>query len=203
MNLNQKKFLWIAGIALAIFYFAPTFINSYRRAAYIRQMEAARLAKAQAAQKSSPLPASTVPVIPTQFESLIGVWQGAGPQGQVGCNLRLELRRSFTDPGHFTGFPVLACTPIVSPFERHSPAQVQSTITAAFTPMTAVLTGTPQNGTIQFTVDRVIGKTPNGCAMTSFTLTPYGNDLIAAEWNDGLCSSGDQHGQLLLKRIGK
>lgn len=69
MNPNQKKFLWIAAIVLAVVYFAPSFINSARRAAYIRQMEAARIAKAQALQKSSPLPASAVPAIPTQFES--------------------------------------------------------------------------------------------------------------------------------------
>jgi hypothetical protein len=202
MNPKQKKFLLVAGIVLAVVYFAPSLINSARRAAYMRQIEAARIAKAQAPAKSSPLPASTVPAIPTQFESLLGVWQGAGPQGQVGCNLRLELRRNFTDPSHFTGFPVLACTPFVSPFNRN-PAQAQTALTAAFTPMTAVLTGTVQNGTIQFTVDKVIGKTPNGCAMTSFTVTPYGNDVIAAEWQDGLCQSGDEHGQLLLKRMGK
>jgi hypothetical protein len=48
-----------------------------------------------------------------------------------------------------------------------------------------------------------MGKTPSGCVLTSFTVTPFGNDLISAEWKEGACLAGEQHGQILLKRIGK
>ena len=48
MNPQQKKFIWIAGIAVAAVYFGPSFINSYRREAFIREQNAARLAKVQA-----------------------------------------------------------------------------------------------------------------------------------------------------------
>jgi hypothetical protein len=215
MNPQQKKLLWIAIIVVAVFYVAPSFLNSIRRAVFIRQQPAAQAARQAAARPTSPLPASSAApgaagaapnatAVPAEFNALIGVWQGASPlPGQGVCNLRLELRKSPADPARFAGFPVLACMPALSPLTPQSPAQVQSALTAGFTPMTAVLSGAPQNGAIQFTVDKVIGKTPGGCAMTSFTVTPYGNDLIAAEWQDGLCPAGDQQGHILLKRVGR
>jgi hypothetical protein len=212
MNPTQKKFLIAAVVAIAVFHFAPSFINSSSRAAFIRQQQAAQAARQTAARPASPLPASdaasadtaAIHGIPTQFDSLTGIWQGAGPlPGQDMCSLRLELRKSPTDPGRFAGFPILACRPVMTPFTRPSPAQLQNTLSAWMTPMTAVLSGAPQNGVIQFTVDKAIGKTPSGCAMTSFTVTPFGSDMISAEWQEGQCPAGDQRGQILLRRMGK
>jgi outer membrane protein len=191
-------------------YFAPSFINSSRRAAFIRDQRAAQaIAAAQAQKAAKPLPASGAagisqpsPAIPTQFDSLIGVWQGAAPQPGLGmCNLRLELRRP--DPAHFAGFPMLACMPIMSPFSKPSAAQTKSAVMSAMSPMSALLTGAAQGGSIQFSVDKVMGKTPSGCVLTSFTVTPFGNDLISAEWKEGACLAGEQRGQILLKRMGK
>src|ERR1700737_2354327 len=116
MNPKQKIFWFVAGIVLAVFYFLPTFVNSYRRAVYIQQIEAARIAKAQAAaQKPSPLPASspapgteapTAASAPATFDNLLGVWQGMAPlPGRGMCSLKLELRRSL-EPGQYSGFPV-------------------------------------------------------------------------------------------------
>src|SRR5271168_824626 len=90
MNPNQKKFIWIAGIALAVVYFAPSFINSSRRAALIREQYAAHQVKPPAGKSASPLPApgaapglagtspeaSSASNPPTPFDTLPGVWQG-------------------------------------------------------------------------------------------------------------------------------
>jgi hypothetical protein len=58
MNPKQKKFLLIAGIALAAVYFAPTLMNSVRTAVYMRQMEAAAgMAKPPGGKTAIPLPA--------------------------------------------------------------------------------------------------------------------------------------------------
>src|SRR5690349_11433007 len=133
MNPRQKKFIWIAGIAVAAVYFAPSFINSYRRETFIREQNAARLAKAQAAKPpaaktASPLPDSgatpaspaagpsadspTAPNAASQFDNVVGSWVGVGlVKGYGNCNLRLELRRTL-EPGKFTGYPVLACMPM-------------------------------------------------------------------------------------------
>jgi hypothetical protein len=212
MNSKQKKLIWIAGIAVAGYYFAPTFINSARQQAMIRAQQEARLAKAQALK--SPLPASgaagttagaSAAALPPDANLLFGVWQGAGPQPGLGmCNLRLELRKNPADPGHIAGFPVLACAPIMSPFARPSAAQTQNTVMSAMSPMSAVMTGTIiDNDAVQFSVDKVMGNAPGGCSLTSFTVTPFGVDLISAEWHEATCQSGDQRGQILLKRMGR
>ena len=213
MNPRQKKLIWIAGIAIAAYYFAPTVINTARQQAMIRAQQEARLAKSQAVAKS-PLPASgvagpaagtsSVPALPADYERIFGVWQGAGPQPGLGmCNLRLELPKDAADPSRVSGFPVLACAPVMSPFSRPSASQTQNTVMSALSPMSAVLTGTVQSDSVQFSVDKVMGNAPGGCSLTSFTVTPFGVDLISAEWHEATCQSGDQHGQILLERMGR
>ncbi len=199
MNPKQKKFLWIAGIALAVVYFAPAFINSARQAAYIRQMEAARMAKAQTVQKSSPLPASLTPAppgAPASLDNLLGVWQGAAPlPGRGMCNLKLELRRSL-ELGTFSGFPVLLCMPATQlVFRPTNP----NALMAQMNPETAILTGTAKDGAMDFHVDRIISKGGSDCELTAFTVTPFGSDQIAAQWKEATCSGG----QILLKRLGR
>jgi hypothetical protein len=210
MNPKQKKFFWIAGIVLAVVYFAPTFINSYRRAAYIRQMEAARMAKPPAAQKSgSTLPASgsapgtsaagadtSAAPSSASFDGLLGVWQGVAPLPSRGmCNLKLELRRGL-QPGTYSGFPVLVCIPVTQPVIRPgNPNQ----FLAQMNPAAAVLTGTVKDGGIDFHVDRIISKGASDCELTSFNVTPFGSDQIAAQWKEISCPGG----QILLKRLGQ
>ncbi len=211
MNPKQKKLIWIAGIAVATWYFAPTFINTARQQAMIRVQQEARLAKLQAAKSAPPAPgaagtagASAVPALPPDYERIFGVWQGAGPQPGLGmCNLRLELRKDLANPSRVSGFPVLACAPIMSPFSRPSASQTQNTVMSALSPLSAVLTGTVQENSVQFTVDKVMGNAQGGCSLTSFAVTPFGVDLISAEWHEATCQSGDQHGQILLKRMGR
>jgi len=193
MNPKQKKFLAIAGIAVAVFYFFPAFFNAYQRAAYIRQMQAIQAARAQAAQKSSPLPASPPQLpaddksgmTPATFNNLLGVWQGGGAVPNRGmCNLKLELRKAPT-PGQLTGFPTLFCMPATLQAMRPgNPALMQ------ITPAAAVLTGTAKDGAIDFQVTRVLSK-GSGCEMTGFTVTPFGNDQIAAQWQEGTCPGGE------------
>jgi hypothetical protein len=204
MNPKQKKLFWIAGIALAVVYFAPTFINSYRRAAYIRQMEAARMAKAPAAQKSLPpasgsaagTESSAAPSAPVSFDNLLGVWQGVAPLPARGmCNLKLELRRGL-QPGTYSGFPVLVCIPVTQPVIR--PGNPNQFLTQ-MNPAAAVLTGTAKDGGIDFHVDRIISKGASDCELTSFNVTPFGSDQIAAQWKETACPGG----QILLKRLGQ
>jgi hypothetical protein len=58
-------------------------------------------------------------------------------------------------------------------------------------PEAAILTGTMrQDGAIQFHVDKAVGSDSNGCAPTSFTLTPFGSNQLAAEWQEKTCGGG-------------
>ncbi len=55
---------------------------------------------------------------------------------------------------------------------------------------TAILSGAADKGSFQFRVDKVIGSDRNGCAPMSFTLTPFGSDQLAAEWQGQGCRGG-------------
>jgi hypothetical protein len=203
MNTTQKRrWLWIGGILLAAWYFGPSIINSYRQDAYRKAVAARQAAAAQAAKAASPLPASgAAAALPAEVNQVLGVWQGAAPLPTGMCNLRLELRRKADNPAQVAGFPVLICTSIPSILPGQVTPATQQAMMAKLTPVSAVLTGTfhPDPDSLQFTVDKVTGTSVNGCALTSLTVTPFGVDMIAAEWQEGTCEGG----HLLLKRMGK
>ena len=211
MNPKQKKLIWIAAIVVAVFYFVPPILNSIRYAALMRAQNDARLARAQAAKPSAaqganPLPGSGVPspaggtapsaagaaTASAQFDNLIGIWQGMALLPEHGnCNMKLELRNA-PEPGQIKGFPVMVCVQI--PVISTGPKTF-----AQYSPASAVITGKPTDKSVEFTVDKVISKGEGHCAFTSFTVTPFGSDQIAAEWKEDTCPAG----QILLRRIGK
>lgn len=199
---KQKRWLLIGGILVAAWYIGPAIINSYRQQEAYKRAIAAReaAAAAKAAKQASPLPApgASNPASPS-LDALAGVWQGGAVLPQGMCGLKLELRKKPGDADHFAGYPVLGCMPIPgNPTGQAAGTEAQRMIASA-NPVSAVLTGTPQNGSITFTVDKVIGETVAGCSMTGMTATPFGSDQIAVEWQEGTCPGG----HLLVKRIGK
>lgn len=199
MNPKQKKLIWIAGIAIAAYYLAPTFINTARQQTVIRQQQAAIITKAQAAraaQQAVPALAApeTIPGAPAntaqQANNLFGIWQGQALVEHMGnCNLKLELR-STPEPGKVAGFPVMICIPM--PITSPSPEKF-------LTPASAILSGTPNPTGIDFTVDKVTSKGGTYCSFTGFTVTPFGTDQLSAEWKQDVCGNG----QMLLRRIGR
>jgi hypothetical protein len=197
MNPKQKKFIWIAGIAVAIWYIAPTFINTARQQTMIRQQQAAIVAKAQAAKAAQQAalanPPQPVPPTPAQqANALFGIWQGMGMVDGLGnCNMKMELRSS-PEPGKINGFPVLMCIPMPLTPANGSPQKL-------LTPSSAMLSGTPSPTGIDFTVEKVLSKGGTLCSFTSFNVTPFGTDQISAEWKQDVC----RNGQMLLKRAGK
>lgn len=62
--------------------------------------------------------------------------------------------------------------------------------------MSAVLTGVSEKGSVLFTLDKAIGKTPDGCSIEGMTVTPFGVDQLSAEWKDTSCKGG----QILLRK---
>ena len=195
MDTKQKKIIWIAGIAAAAYYLAPTFINTARQQAMIRQQQAAIVAKAQAARAAqqaaqAPAPPFAAPTPAQQANNLLGIWQGQALVEHMGnCNMKLELRNA-PEPGKVAGFPVLICIPM--PITSPSPEKF-------LTPASAILSGVPSTTGIDFTVDKVTSKGGTFCSFTSFTVTPFGNDQLSAEWKQDVCGSG----QMLLRRIGR
>ena len=195
MDTKQKKIIWIAGIAIAAYYLVPTFIDTARQQAVIRQQQAAIVARAQAARAAQQAalanpPQPNPPTPAQQANALTGIWQGQALVEHMGnCNLKLELR-STPEPGKVAGFPVLICIPM--PITSPSPEKF-------LTPASAILSGAPGPTGIDFTVDKVTSKGGTVCSFTSFTVTPFGNDQLSAEWKQDVCGNG----QMLLRRIGR
>jgi hypothetical protein len=58
---------------------------------------------------------------------------------------------------------------------------------------------TPENGSIHFHVDDAVSTDANGCAATSFTITPFGTNQVAAQLDGGSCQGRTQ----LLTKMGR
>jgi hypothetical protein len=74
----------------------------------------------------------------------------------------------------------------MSPQERNPAAAVLNRMS----PATAVLSGLMDSGSIHCHVDKTIGTNSNGCAPATFTLTPFGTNQLAAQWDEATCSGG-------------
>jgi hypothetical protein len=205
---KRKLYLWGGGIALFALFFGGSIRETIGRIMIMRQ---ARRPQATApppataqwgpVARPAPKPLGKLPADGSEprpdppFERVIGVWEGLGPVLPNMCTLKLEIRRKDGDPTKLAGFPQLTCFPMTMPTRLNDP-KAQQAIMARFTPMSAVLTGTAEKGSVQFTVDKVIGKSAEGCAIQGMTVRPFGVDQLSAEWTEIVC----QGGQILLKK---
>ncbi|HTR34974.1 MAG TPA: hypothetical protein VMH80_03680 [Bryobacteraceae bacterium] len=204
---KRKLTLWGGGIALFALFFGGSIRETIGRIMIMRQAPKPSPAGpplnpqwgpvARPVRKApEPLPANgSEPAPDPSFDRVVGVWEGLGPVLPNMCTLKLEIRRKEGDPAKLAGFPQLTCFPMTMPTRFNDP-KAQQAIMARFTPMSAVLTGTADKGSVQFTVDKVIGKSSEGCAIEGMTVTPFGADQLSAEWKEIAC----QGGQLLLKK---
>lgn len=203
MNSNHKRKWWILGAALAALYFTPQALRSFRETAAYRQRMEALNARAQATRAggvSAPAPSAPgsapAPTPNAAQGRLTGLWEGrqAQPTRDL-CQIALEMRDN--GKSELAGYSQVHCVPMM-PF-LPGPRKLDPG-TAAFrslTPVAAVLTGTLKEGAVEFHVDRTVGTTFDGCVITSFKVTPFGNDQVAAEWRNGTCGGG----QMMLRKI--
>jgi hypothetical protein len=165
------------------------------RAAQQRAMEKARADAAQRASAAATTPAvpkspAGVPArAPASTGSLAGIWHGRiAITGRGICTLSLELHED--EPGQFSGFSSLACANFAPLMPPQDQADKAAAVLNRMNPASAILSGAMENGSIHFKVDRTIDASGNGCAATSFTVTPFGTNQLAAEWQEEGCSGG-------------
>lgn len=206
MNANRKRMWWLAGGALLALYFAPSAVQSFREASASRErlqllQERAQSARAGGAS-GAPVNAAPAPVPPPVSAAaqnrLLGVW--AGQQGETNmelCRLQLEIRDK--GQGEVNGYVKMLCYPTAAYYQNHPKVNVQEAFVKAMTPMAAILSGSIKDGVIAFHVDKTIGTGLDGCPLTSFTVTPFGTDEVAAEWQKTNCPGG----QMTLQRSSK
>jgi hypothetical protein len=203
---KNRKWWWIAGACLVLWYFMPGAVQSFREAsAYQQRMQAMR-AQAQSAggtantgtaipsgpsgpsvpNASSPRYTMAGPAVPVS--ALAGIWSGNETQhtGDM-CSLSLELRDK--PDGMTAGYANMTCRLIVRPVGAPMP-NANEIILKAMTPMAAILSGRMQDGAIAFHVDKAIGTPVDGCPFSALTVTPFGTQQIAVEWQRGNCDSG-------------
>jgi hypothetical protein len=194
----DKKKRTILLICAAIFlgsYLARSFVISALRMAYAQQQGNRQRQKPKPDSAATQSPAVEPSPAEPPLPNLSGVWESHGqvPGGRGMCDLRLELKQN--DPSHYSAFSRFSCLnneAIVHPKD----ANVLNNILTHTNPDAAILTGAVEKGSIHFHADKTIGTDINGCAVTEFTVTPFGASAVAAEWLEGTC----QGGSLLMQR---
>ena len=90
-------------------------------------------------------------------------------------------------PDHYSGALMEHCIPAVLPFWGKTGMQAMNNGANALTPVNAILSGTANNKSLPFNIDKSITGT---CPITAATVTPFGTQQLALEWKDG-CGDGD------------
>ena len=209
---KQRKYAWIAVLVLAL-HFGPAVLRQVmwmHRTVPIAKPSAARPISANpsiprtASPGSAGLPVSVVdgpdadPVAAAFFRGHLGTYMGAGMIPNRGiCRLVLELKLDPEKPDFYTGYSTMSCGPS-GPFVKRQPGMNQGAaeILNEMTPTSAILSGHVVQRSIPFEVQKAIGKSPDGCGITSYKATPFGTNAIAVEWTEGSCYSG----QMILPR---
>jgi hypothetical protein len=204
---KQKKITWIVIAVLAGIHFAPDMMNAIRRqeAAY-RAGHAASAPPAPGRVPATP-PVAAAPPVPEisaseiQLGKLPGLWSG-GMMRQTGlCSLRLELRKNQDKPGIYTGYSTMACgssLPFMS--GRVTPQTLKESMKNQMTPASAILSGGADGESIALQLEQTASDAPDGCGITSLKLTPFGDDNMAAAWEEGPAKSC-AGGKVIMHRV--
>jgi hypothetical protein len=192
---QQKKAGWIiAGILVSV-HFAPGIINSVRQE--FHHAKAPAIVKPDArifapAPSPAPVPAPVNPQL--QYVRFVGIWMGSElTPDQYMCNIKLEVRPSDEDISKVTGFETRSCIP--SLLLHAKPKSVEEVLKAA-SPLSATMTGSLNDGDLTFRVDKTMGTPLGGCSLSSYSVSPFGEGQVMAQWQEGSCKSG----QMLLHK---
>ena len=93
----------------------------------------------------------------------------------------MELRDK-VNPGEYSGYLTLGCG-------NANP----------FAPEAAIFSGTVQSGSVLFLSEKTVMTNADGCAFTSFIVTPFGSNEMSAEFHEGKCDGG----RLILRKSGR
>ena len=201
---KHRRFAWIGGALIAIYFVAPWAINLVRQVSTPTEAATSKPSAAHIAQVApAPPPPPPDPVAlqlaatAAQFNKLAGDWSGAAVLPSHGlCKLILQIRTVADKPATYTGYSTTQCNPYLALTGKTATRENKARVAVeSMTPTSVIMTGTVADNAIVFHVDRNIGTPPDGCAVTGFTVSPFA-DQVAAQWQAGTC----QGGQLVLNR---
>jgi hypothetical protein len=125
-----------------------------------------------------------------------GNWRGQSAlPGRGMCDLQLEMHARTEGQG-FVGYPKLACSTVASLTSADRAKQANAIVNRT-DPESAVLEGIAENDAIHFKAVKTIGADSAGCAISTMTVTVFGANRIAVEWEEPTCSGG----HILLARM--
>jgi hypothetical protein len=196
---KQKKIAGAIVAALLLIHYAPTILSA------IAQQSAAH---APARVSPPPPPVAAAPVVPAgsandvHLGKLAGLWSGGMLRPNHGvCSLRLELRKNQDKPGTYTGYSTMACgssLPFLS--GRVTPQTLKESMKNQMTPASAILSGGADGESIALQLEQTASDAPDGCGIASLKLTPFGDDNMAAAWEEGPAKSC-AGGKVIMHRV--
>ena len=193
---KQRKFAWIGGGLVAIYFAAPWIINTVRNVSTPTQ---AATAKPSPARIAPPAPKPVVlnpdEAANAQAAKMRGDWLGSGVLDGGPCRLAIQVRQDALKPGGYTAYSTTSCNPTYMTMGQDR-KQAMETLLKGSTPTSVIMSGEPQKGELVFKVDKAIGTPLDGCQWTGLTVSPFGGQ-IAAVWQATPCKGG----QMVLHRV--
>jgi len=187
---KQKKIIAIVVAILAVIHFGPRYLHMF-----IPTDAHADQGKTSAAHYA-PIAPPTAPLPPPSPEAVAagkygGIWIGDELMpDQNRCKIQLEIRLSDDLPKKLKGYEQKSCMPL-QPLAGGKLARGSiADVIRATSPVSAVMTGTAQDGGVSFTVDQTIGTTGDGCSLSGFSITDFGSGQVMAQWQEGTCPAG-------------
>lgn len=193
---KRHKQLASAAAVIAGLYFLPTILNTARHAmthnpAYIEKPSPAKpipLANVPTAIPNA-LPTADTPADP-KYSALLGKYMGGAILKTRECKGNLELGANPAKPDEFTGYITIVCYPPLTYKESSPLVNPVIAIGNQFTPASAILSGKVLGGAIQLHSDKTIQTLPDGCPITGISVSPFGDNQIAVDWQEGTCQGG-------------
>jgi len=197
---KQRKLIWVGAALAGAYFLAPTLINHARQAFSTPEVTVVKPSPA----KPAPIAPQPVVISPQQASDaqvarqLTGDWIGAGVLPARGlCRIGLQIKPDPQTPGNFIGYSTTSCNPAFALTGQTGTRENRARAAAvAITPTSVIMTGKAGANAIDFTIDKSIGVPMDGCAITGFTASPFG-EMLAVEWKAGTC----QGGQMILKKV--
>jgi hypothetical protein len=131
-----------------------------------------------------------------QAAKMMGDWSGGGLLPARGlCKVGLQIKPDPLKAGSYSGFSTTSCNPAFAMVGRSRQEMTQKVL-ADITPVSLIMSGSAVKGEIHFQIDKAVGTPSDGCAITGFSATPFGEQVMA-QWQAGTC----QGGQMVLNRV--
>jgi hypothetical protein len=197
---KQKKWAWIVAAVLLAVHFGPRYLGMILPA---HDHAAAKPSPLRPTPVAPPAPALLPQAAPPSPEAAAegkypGIWAGnALMPDQNRCSIKLEIRLSDDLPRKLKGYESESCLP-VQPLAggRLNKGSVADIIRET-APVSAVMTGTPWQGGLTFSIDQTIGST-GPCPLTGFSITDFGQGQVIAQLQEGVCGPGNK---MVLKKV--